>query len=255
MQNNNERSRPAEESGALRSLVLLGVTVFAILNTARKQAFSKPMPRKWFKTPEFWIPTTIALVSAGVAIWQVGVAEKALTSVQRAFVYMQPNGVTPIKDSAGNAKWIWRTQIGNSGTTATRRMEYSLNCTEERSKLFASELITEKRVASHAIGPQVKDNALEGCVRTDEEMQKIIDDQKDLFLFGRAIYQDIFQTDNTVDLTRFIRGKNHVTEFCIHLSEIARKPDTDTKNLDQFYARAKHCGEHNCIDDECQKRP
>ena len=172
---------------------------------------------------------------------------KANISAERAFIYIQPTGIDRNTDSGGERRWVFRAQIGNSGTTSTREMTYAFDCTEDAVNLFDEARLKANEVTGYAIGPKAVDNTIEACLKTDSEMNDFIAKKRHLYIVGRATYRDVFQNPSD--------KKTRVTEVCVEMFEFSRSVHPLPQYNGAIDARARHCRQgHNCNDEECERK-
>jgi hypothetical protein len=188
-----------------------------------------------------------------------GIAEQSMIASQRAFVFAKgfsqywEESSEPSQE--GQYCWRFRPQWENSGSTPTRDLALYTNCSLRDTPLprgFAfhaatpSEdeigrgLIPPKSMLEGGIGPRLPEPPV-----TPADIIAIQNGKKYLYLWGFALYRDVFSGDKA-HITRFCWGITITGNPTLYapLSERGRPGSLLFGNL--------HHIEGNCADDECR---
>lgn len=167
-------------------------------------------------------------------------SREALTSVQRAFVYVDRFDFLVLADPAGNITGARVfAQIKNSGTTPGIKARYWINRAVDKLPSDFPDYDSDGKITTDAdregrasfYAPQV----LTGTESFDVPVADILANRP-LWLYGWIRYRDVF-TDT----------KEHVTMFCYRLHFEA----FPTKAGGQAYLKWIPNDTHNCADEQC----
>jgi hypothetical protein len=172
--------------------------------------------------------------SADAAKSAAETAKESLTQAQRAFLFtsikyaISPEGVHQ-----------YYVEIRNSGTTPARSTTNQHNC--EISNLSPENFDYRDFPASTkpsllTIGPQAIINMDGEYDLTQDDVKRMRDESKSIYIWGWIHYRDVFPN-----------SKPHVTEFCYRLLPEMRGQGT-------LQLRSPTCPTHNCTDDDCKAK-
>jgi len=157
-------------------------------------------------------------------------AERNMTTAQRAFLYI---GAMTWSPAGANVKIspAW----GNSGTTPTRNLRISTNWKTSHGELPADFVFTYARAPERLfLGPNGRADV--GSVLIPmRDIQAAIEDRVNLYFWGRATYEDMFEG-----------SEPHFIEFCYRLDVSGATPDKITLVF-------THYGSHNRSDEDSQR--
>jgi len=157
-------------------------------------------------------------------------AERTMTTAQRAFLYIGSMAWSPagINAKVGPA-WA------NSGTTPTRNLRISTNWKASHGELPADFVFTYARAPERLfLGPGGRADV--GSVLIPmRDVQAAIEDRVNLYFWGRATYEDMFEG-----------SEPHFIEFCYRLDVSGATPDKVTLLF-------THYGAHNRSDEDSQR--
>jgi hypothetical protein len=157
-------------------------------------------------------------------------ADRNMTTVQRAFLYIGAMAWSPM---GANVKIspTW----ANSGTTPTRNLRISTNWKTSHGELPADFVFTYARAPERLfLGPNGRADV--GSVLIPmRDIQAAIEDRVNLYFWGRATYEDMFEG-----------SEPHFIEFCYRLDVTGATPDKITLLF-------THYGAHNRSDEDSQR--
>jgi hypothetical protein len=169
-------------------------------------------------------------------------AREAFTAVQRPFVVFSGFRTVPFKPTE-NFAWEIQTVEENSGNTIARRVRSHVSyCffSQGIPDRFDFPNVGERNDQDIVLGP--KANTTLGAFAESVPFLKAIQDRKTkLFIWGQAIYHDIFKNTDT-----------HITRFCTQLSVITGDL-VEPKNGTSF--TFVQCEKNNCVDNDCPGDP
>jgi hypothetical protein len=169
-------------------------------------------------------------------------AREAFTTVQRPFIVFSGFHTIPVKPTE-NFAWEIQTIEENTGNTIARRVRSHVSYCFFPQGIpdnFDFPDLGERNDVYIVLGP--KANTTLGAFAEPVAYLKVIQDRKTkLFIWGRAVYHDIFKNTET-----------HITRFCDELSVIAGDL-VEPRNGYSF--TFTQCGINNCVDNDCSGDP
>jgi hypothetical protein len=167
---------------------------------------------------------------------------KALTSVQRAFVFERSEQEVTVFGPPGNQLFQITFRFENAGTTPTRNLKSHLNWRFQHEPMDQNFPFADLggRETPAVLGPKGYFG-----LSTDSLPTKILDEivasRIHFYVWGWAKYNDVFE--NT---------PQHVTRFCSEMFPIAASMDKRTTLVDLKY-RFNNCPYFNCADEDCKE--
>jgi hypothetical protein len=157
-------------------------------------------------------------------------AERNMTTAQRAFLYIGAMTWSPA-DINVKVSPTW----ANSGATPTRNLRISTNWKTSHGELPADFVFTYARAPERLfLGPNGRADV--GSVLIPmRDIQAAIEDRVNLYFWGRATYEDMFEG-----------SEPHFLEFCYRLDVSGATPDKITLLF-------THYGAHNRSDEDSQR--
>ena len=156
--------------------------------------------------------------------------QRNMTTAQRAFLYI---GAMAWNSAGTNVKITptW----ANSGTTPTRNLRISTNWKTSHGEMPADFVFTYARAPERLfLGPNGRADV--GAVLIPmRDIQAAIEDRVNLYFWGRATYEDMFEG-----------SEPHFLEFCYRLDVSGATPDKITLTF-------LHYGAHNRSDEDSQR--
>jgi hypothetical protein len=157
-------------------------------------------------------------------------SERNMTTAQRAFLYIGAMAWSPVGINVKiSPTWA------NSGTTPTRNLRISTNWKTSHGELPADFVFTYARAPERLfLGPNGRADV--GSVLIPmRDIQAAIEDRVNLYFWGRATYEDMFEG-----------SEPHFIEFCYRLDVSGATPDKVTLLF-------THYGAHNRCDEDSQR--
>lgn len=211
---------------------------------------------RWFEVGSLTINGALAIIGI-IALCIYGgqlnallesnkINREALTSVQRAFVFVPSFDVTrlfnPITKKADGIQFVF--QWENGGTTPTKDMSTHVSCQwrpDPLPKNFDFPDLWNKGEEDHIpfkmfVGPKATSRTAPPIVVPRSEVVAIQDHVGHLYFWGWARYKDTFP--NTAE---------HFTRFCTELTAINGDLQAPTLNIQTI-----NCRRGNCYDEECE---
>jgi hypothetical protein len=157
-------------------------------------------------------------------------SQRNMTSAQRAFLYVGAMAWSPA-DTNVKITPTW----ANSGTTPTRNLRISTNWKTSHGEMPADFVFTYARAPERLfLGPNGRADV--GAVLIPmRDIQAAIEDRVNLYFWGRATYEDMFEG-----------SEPHFLEFCYRLDVSGATPDKITLAF-------THYGAHNRSDEDSQR--
>jgi hypothetical protein len=167
---------------------------------------------------------------------------EALTSVQRAFVFVKSEHEVIAFGPPGDQLFQITFRFENAGTTPTRNLKSHLNWRFQHEPMDQNFSFADQggRETPAVLGPKEYFG-----LTTDSLPTKIFDEvvakRIHFYVWGWAKYNDVFK--NTAQ---------HVTRFCYELFPFAASMDKRTKLVNMQY-RFNNCPYFNCADEDCKE--
>ncbi|WP_157100135.1 hypothetical protein [Rhodoplanes sp. Z2-YC6860] len=158
------------------------------------------------------------------------VSQRNMTTAQRAFLYLGATTWSPA-DTHVKITPTW----ANSGTTPTRNLRISTNWKTSHGEMPADFVFTYVRAPERLfLGPNGRADV--GAVLIPmRDIQAAIEDRVNLYFWGRATYEDMFEG-----------SEPHFLEFCYRLDVSGATPD-------KIKLTFMHYGAHNRSDEDSQR--
>lgn len=158
------------------------------------------------------------------------VSQRNMTTAQRAFLYLGATTWSPA-DTHVKITPTW----ANSGATPTRNLRISTNWKTSHGEMPADFVFTYARAPERLfLGPNGRADV--GAVLIPmRDIQAAIEDRVNLYFWGRATYEDMFEG-----------SEPHFLEFCYRLDVRGATPDKITLTF-------AHYGAHNRSDEDASR--
>jgi hypothetical protein len=210
-----------------------------------------------------WFTLIAILAYAAISAWQLcemrkanKISDKALESVQRAFIYfsdhLNPLAVIDPKDKTRIDEFQFTVPMENSGATQAVGLVFRARTYPSQGELSDSFSYPDdegKPLQLIVLGP--KGNTVSQPVGVSPEVVRGVQDRllyplsgstEHLYFYGWARYWDIFENRNT--------DPPHITEFCYELTGInGTLTIPEVTAVQTFFTDCPH---HNCTDEDCK---
>jgi hypothetical protein len=169
------------------------------------------------------------IILAGISYWQGRLTKRALTSTQRAFVFLKDIDINPVRGSREVVvQWKFSPRLENSGNTPTKNMFVSINCDIFEDKLTDDHhfAYTVQKDMPIMIGPKAEVWSKPFYVYMTE-IEKVYRGIGHLYIWGMAEYNDVFN-----------KRQRHRTCFCYKL--IIERDEVPLIAMTSFFQSTKY---------------